>query len=130
MIYRFRDTAELKDLTLDVRASAGRLSFKARGTAPRRVLPSVHAYFAWLNSLHHVRVRGDSYVYSLYVPPVPSTAHAYQLENFLRNRLFGRRTPMAATLAVTTILRNAASPRASPTIRRNRLPPNTAMHAA
>ena len=101
MIYRFRDTAELKDLTLDVRASAGRLSFKARGTAPRRVLPSVHAYFAWLNSLHHVRVRGDSYVYSLYVPPVPSTAHAYQLENFLRNRLFGRRTPMAATLAVT-----------------------------
>ena len=65
-------------------------------------MPAIHAYFAWLNALGPVRVQEGRYIYSLYVPPVPSTAHAHQLENFLRNRLFGRRTPMAATLAVTS----------------------------
>lgn len=101
MIYRFSDTPELAGLALDVRASGGRLSCTTRGRAPARVVPSVHAYFAWLNSVHPVRAREDRYVYSTYIPPVPSSAHAYQFENFLRNRLFGRRTPMAATLAVT-----------------------------
>jgi len=51
--------------------------------------------------LRPVRVSGDTYIFSLYLPPIPSPAHNHQLENFLRNRLFGRRTPMAATLAVT-----------------------------
>ena len=101
MLYRFTETPELADLNLDVRASGGRLSFKAYGRAPRRCVPAIQAYFAWLNALRPVRVRDDTYLYSLYVPPVPSAAHARQLENFLRNRLFGRRTPMAATLAVT-----------------------------
>ncbi len=102
MIYRFSHTPELEHLELDVRASGGRLSLRTRGKAPGRCIPSIHAYFAWLNTLGPVRVQNGRYIYSLYVPPVPSTAHAHQLENFLRNRLFGRRTPMAATLAVTS----------------------------
>ncbi len=101
MLYRFPDTPELEDLTLDVRAASGRLSFTARGTAPRRVLPAIHAYFAWLNSIHPVGLQAGAHIYSLYVPPVPSGAHAHQLEDFLRSQLFRRRRPTAATLAVT-----------------------------
>ena len=101
VLYRFPDTPELEDLTLDVRAASGRLSFTARGTAPRRVLPAIHAYFAWLNSIHPVGLQAGAHIYSLYVPPVPSGAHAHQLEDFLRSQLFRRRRPTAATLAVT-----------------------------
>lgn len=101
VLYKFEETPELAGLRLDVRASGGRLSCAIRGRAPLRCTPAIRAYFAWLNALRPVGVRDGGYVYSLYVPPVPSAAHARQLENFLRNRLFGRRTPMAATLAVT-----------------------------
>jgi MoaA/NifB/PqqE/SkfB family radical SAM enzyme len=125
VIYRFTDTPELEGLELDVRASGGRLRVTTRGSAPRRCAPAVHAYFAWLNTLRPVRARGDGYVYSLYVPPVPSAAHARQLENLLRNRLFGRRTPMAATLAVTDACQ-LSCPHCSAAVRpRGQDPPDT-----
>ena len=121
MLYRFTDTPELEGLTLEVRAIHGRLSFTAHGRAAKRCIPSLHAYFAWLNAVHPVRERDGTLVYSLYVHPEPSQAHARQLENFLRNRLFGRRTPMAATLAVTDACQ-LACPHCSAALRAGPLP--------
>ncbi len=101
MVYRFDHTPELQGVALDVWAARGRLHYRVHGPASPRLRTSLLTYFAWHNMLRPVRVRGDSYIFSLYLPPIPSPAHNYQLENFLRNRLFGRRTPMAATLALT-----------------------------
>ena len=101
MIYRFDHTPQLRDVTLDVWAKGGRLHYRVLGQASPRLRTSLLTYFAWHNLLHPLRVRGDSYIFSLYLPPIPSPAHNHQLENFLRNRLFDYRTPMAATLAVT-----------------------------
>jgi MoaA/NifB/PqqE/SkfB family radical SAM enzyme len=86
---------------LAVWASGGRLHYRVAGPASPRLRASLATYFVWHNMLRPLRVRGDSYIFSLYLPPIPSPAHNYQLENFLRNRLFDRRTPMAATLALT-----------------------------
>ena len=101
MIYRFDHTPELRDVTLDVRAAGGRIRYRVSGPAPLGFRASVLTYFAWFNLLRPVRVNGDSYIYSLYIPPIPSGAHNHQLENHLRARTIDRRTPMAATLAVT-----------------------------
>ena len=101
MIYRLDHTPELRDVTLDVRAAGGRIRYRISGPAPLGFRTSVLTYFAWFNLLRPVRVSGDSYIYSLYIPPIPSGAHNHQLENHLRARTIDRRTPMAATLAVT-----------------------------
>lgn len=101
MIYRFDHTPELRDVTLNVWAAGGRLHYRVLGPASPRLRTSLVTYFVWHNHLRPLRVNGDSYIFSLYLPPIPSPAHNHQLENFLRNRLFGRRTPMAATLAIT-----------------------------
>ncbi len=101
VIYRFDHTPELRDVTLNVWAAGGRLHYRVMGPASPRLRTSLVTYFIWHNNLRPLRVNGDSYIFSLYLPPIPSPAHNYQLENFLRNRLFGRRTPMAATLALT-----------------------------
>jgi MoaA/NifB/PqqE/SkfB family radical SAM enzyme len=101
LIYRFPDTPELEDLTLDVEVSGGRIHFSARGKGRLRCAASLALYFGWLNSKKPIRTHEGLYAYSLHVPPVPSAAHARQLESFLNTWLFRRRRPMAATLALT-----------------------------
>jgi MoaA/NifB/PqqE/SkfB family radical SAM enzyme len=44
---------------------------------------------------------GGANLYTLYVPPIPSKAHAHHYENLLLRLLFKKRVPLAATLAVT-----------------------------
>ena len=102
MIYRFPGTPELEGLTLDVEVSRGRIHFTAHGKGRLHCLPSLALYFAWLNSKKPVRIREGLYNYSLHVPPVPSPAHARQLQSFLSAWLFHHRRPMAATLALTS----------------------------
>jgi MoaA/NifB/PqqE/SkfB family radical SAM enzyme len=101
LIYRFDHTPELQDVTLAVWASGGRLHHRVSGPASLGTRASLVSYFAWFNMLRPVRVSGGSHIYSLYIPPIPSAAHNHQLENHLRARTLERRTPMAATLAIT-----------------------------
>jgi len=101
VIYRFPGTLQLEDLILEVEVADGRIHYSARGKGRLRCLPSLAVYFGWLNSKKPIRIREDGYVYSLHVPPVPSAAHARQLQSFLSTWLFRTRRPMAATLALT-----------------------------
>lgn len=101
MIYRFPGTPQLEDLILEVEVANGRIHYSARGKGWLRCLPSLAVYFGWLNSKKPIRIRDDGYVYSLHVPPVPSAAHARQLQSFLSTWLFRTKRPMAATLALT-----------------------------
>jgi len=101
VIYRFPGTPQLEDLSLEVEVAHGRIHYSARGKGRLRCFPSLAMYFGWLNSKKPIRIRDDGYVYSLHVPPVPSPAHARQLQSFLSTWLFRTRRPMAATLALT-----------------------------
>ena len=104
MIYRFPDTPQLGDLSLDVRVSDGRIHYSAKGRGwLRRLRPlaAIAGYTVYLNRKKPIRTIGDQYVYSLHIPPVPGTAHARNLDGTLNERFFGVRRPMAATLALT-----------------------------
>ena len=101
VLYRFTETPELADLNLDVRA-VGRSSFVQGVRACAATLRTGDPRLLRVAQHPAAGARTRRPLHLLAVPaPVASTAPAHQLENFLRNRLFGRRTPMAATLAVT-----------------------------
>jgi MoaA/NifB/PqqE/SkfB family radical SAM enzyme len=104
MIYRFPDTPELEGLSLDVEVADGRVHFSPRGKGWLRHLRSldlVAISFKLMNRKEPLRILDGRHIYSHYIPPVPSAAHARNLETALNARIFGRRRPMAATLALT-----------------------------
>jgi len=101
MKYEFPKTPELGNLALEVENRGGIILFDVAGAEAAFFRSLFEFYFGWLNKLGPTREFKDSYVYSLYLPPIPSKAHNRMVEGFLNTFLFKRKTPQAVTIAVT-----------------------------
>ncbi len=101
MLYEFARTPELTGLSLEVEREHERVRARFQGPWGPFRSRLVSAYFAWLNRIKPLRIDGREGIWSLYFPPVPSTAHNAVLESYLTTFLVRRQTPAAATIAVT-----------------------------
>jgi MoaA/NifB/PqqE/SkfB family radical SAM enzyme len=90
----------LNDLRLQVENRGDLLMTEASGFGSGIFAPFIKNYFRWLNKLGPVAIQEGRNIYSLYVPPIPSEAHANYLRNFLQTWLYHKPTPQAATIAL------------------------------
>jgi MoaA/NifB/PqqE/SkfB family radical SAM enzyme len=101
MRYEFPNLRLLKRLRLDVEGRDGRLVVRARGMFAPLFRWAFSRFFDVYNYIGPVGSANGSYVYTLYVPPIPSRMHARHTEDFVRRWLFGTRIPLAVTIGVT-----------------------------
>lgn len=101
MKYEFKETSELSKLVLEVENRDGEILFDISSPDAAFYHSVFDLYFGWLNKLGAIGVFKEGCVYSLYLPPIPSRPHNRMVEGFLNTFLFRRKTPQAATIAVT-----------------------------
>lgn len=101
MLYRFENTPQLADLTLEVERVGKEIRFEASGPQTDFFLPLVKLYYDWFNRVGPIATHEGRNVYSLYLPLIPSGGDARLLEGIFRDKLCGLRTPRAVTIAVT-----------------------------
>lgn len=101
MLYEFPRTPELAGLSIRVEREHERVRARLDGPWGRWRSHLVSTYFAWLNRVKPLRIDGREGIWSLYFPPVPSSAHNAVLESYLTTLVVKRQTPAAVTIAVT-----------------------------
>ena len=99
--YRFDTIPELRGATLDVTRRGSFVSLRPRGFRSPRLLALTCVYFFWMDLLRPIETSDDGLLYSLYIPPLPGSAHNRQVEGYLRKWLAHDPAPMAVTIAVT-----------------------------
>jgi len=99
--YRFKNVPALKNLGVLVENQGAKIKTRVSGTRNPWWWFVIKRYFAFYNALGTLGRHKDSNVYSLYVPPFPSSAHARMLEAFLAALFFKKRMPVAVTIGVT-----------------------------
>ena len=100
LTYRLGKNPRLNDLELQVENRGDLLVTEASGPASGLFAPFFKNNFRWLNKIGPVAIQEGRNIYSLYLPPVPSEAHAQYLRNLLQTWLFHKPTPQAATIAL------------------------------
>ena len=93
MIYRFENTPQLADLTLEVERAGKEIRFDISGPQTDFFLPLVKLYYDWFNRVGPIDQHEGRNVYSLYLPSIPSGGDARLLEGIFRDKLYGLRTP-------------------------------------
>lgn len=101
MQYEFPNIRLPRGVRLEVENRAGRLEVRASGLLGPLFGWMLSRFLEIYNRLGPVGTSGGANVYSLYVPPIPSRAHARHTEDFFRRWLFGTRIPLAVTIGVT-----------------------------
>ncbi|MGD9124529.1 MAG: radical SAM protein [Desulfarculaceae bacterium] len=99
--YHLKNLDRFKGSSLLVERSGGRLAAQVSGPGSKRLAPFVKNYFDWLNRTGPLAELQEAGVYSLYLPPIPSPAHARMLDGFLRTWLTKQVFPQTMTFAVT-----------------------------
>jgi MoaA/NifB/PqqE/SkfB family radical SAM enzyme len=100
--YRFPNIPELKNLSIMVENKGDIVRTAISGTNSLWVRFLIKFYFGFHNKIGTLARLDGSNVYSMYLPPFPSLAHARMFEVFLSSVLFKRKIPMAVTIGVTT----------------------------
>ena len=100
--YRFPNIPELKKLSIMVENKGDIIRTAISGTNSLWVRFLIKFYFGFHNKIGTLACLNGSNVYSMYLPPFPSLAHARMFEVFLLSVLFKRKIPMAVTIGVTT----------------------------
>jgi MoaA/NifB/PqqE/SkfB family radical SAM enzyme len=101
LIYRFPNIKQYRKLGVAVENEDNRLKIRVSGPKAFLFQHFFKYYFKVYNSMDPVAVHDGSYIYTLYVPPIPSEAHARHFEDFIRRWRFGTRIPLAVTISVT-----------------------------
>jgi len=100
--YRFPNIPELKKLSIIVENEGDIIRTAISGTNSLWIRFLIKFYFGFHNKIGTLARLNGSNVYSMYLPPFPSLAHARLFEVFLSSALFKRKIPMAVTIGVTT----------------------------
>lgn len=99
--YKFPNVRLLKKLTLEVENRGGCLVPETTGRLSFIFGRIFSLFFNVYNRVGPVGTHNEANVYSLYIPPIPSTMHTRHVENFMRRWLQGTRLPLAVTIGVT-----------------------------
>jgi len=100
--YRFPNLPKYKNLSVIVEDKGDIIKTKILGTNSMRIRFFIKLYFAFHNKIGTLARLNGSNIYSMYLPPFPSLAHARMLEAFLFLVLFKKMIPMAVTIGVTS----------------------------
>ena len=100
--YRFPNTPELTKLSIVVENEGDIVKTAISGTHSLWTRFLIKLYFGFHNRIGTLAQLNGSNVYSMYLPPFPSLAHARMFEVFLSSVLFKKKIPMAVTIGVTT----------------------------
>ena len=99
--YGFPNLPELKNLRILVNNNNGKIRASLQGNYSLRTWILVKSYFTFHNKIGFLSKFNGSNVVSMYLPPIPSLAHARMFEAFLSSVLYKRLIPMAVTIGVT-----------------------------
>lgn len=99
--YGFERIPELADVKVAVERQGDILAYEISGPASDRIKRVVKHHFAWFNRCGPITCHEGANVYTLYLPPMPSKAHARMLEGFIYSNLFPNPMPRVATIEVT-----------------------------
>jgi len=100
-VYQFNKIPFLKDLILEVENQEERIVLHAAGPWADVMAPYLKNYIDWLSSRGCLARYNGGNVYSLYLPPIPSRAHARMVEGFIQTFFLKKPTPQAVTIGVT-----------------------------
>lgn len=100
--YRFPHIPKLKNLSIIVENKGDMIKTVISGTNSLWIRFLIKLYFAFHNKIGTLGRLNGSNVYSMYLPPFPSLAHARMFEAFLFSAVFKRMIPMAVTIGITT----------------------------
>jgi MoaA/NifB/PqqE/SkfB family radical SAM enzyme len=100
--YCFPESPELRQTKIRVAYRNGRIRARLRGHYTLRAWLLTMFYFTYFNRIKPLAVHEGGRVMSLYLPPMPSGAHARMMASFLSAALFDRLIPQAATIGVTS----------------------------
>ena len=101
LIYDFPNIKQYKNLKLAVENKNSRLKIRVSGPKAFLLKHLFKYYFKVYDSMEPVAQRDGAYIYTLYVPPIPSEAHARHFEDFIRRWVFRTRIPLAVTISLT-----------------------------
>ena len=101
LVYQFNKIPFLKDLVLEIEKQGDRIALQATGPWADVMAPYLKNYFNWLSSRGCLASYNGGNVYSLYLPPIPSLAHARMVEGFIQTFFIKKPTPQAVTIGVT-----------------------------
>jgi MoaA/NifB/PqqE/SkfB family radical SAM enzyme len=101
LAYHLNRIPFLKDLVLEVENQGEGIALHAEGPWAEVVAPYLKNYLDWLSSRGALAQYKGGNVYSLYLPPVPSEAHARMVEGIIQTFFLKKPTPQAVTIAVT-----------------------------
>ncbi len=100
-IYQFPDIPEMRHLTVIVENRGRKLRTKIEGRCSPKLWLWTKWYFAAFSQMHPLAEEPDGNLYSLYLPPIPSQAHARTFTSTLSSHIFKRPLPIAATIGVS-----------------------------
>lgn len=101
LAYRLDGIPFLKDLHLELENQDERIVVHAAGLWADVVAPYLKSYLDWLSARGVLAQYRGANVYSLYLPPVPSQAHARMVEGIIQTFFLKKPTPQAVTIGVT-----------------------------
>jgi MoaA/NifB/PqqE/SkfB family radical SAM enzyme len=101
LAYHLNKIPFLKDLILEVESQGEGIVLHAVGPWAEVVAPYLKNYLDWLSSRGALAQYKGSNVYSLYLPPIPSQAHARMVEGIIQTFFLKKPTPQAVTISVT-----------------------------
>jgi len=100
--YTFNIIPELRDLAVTVENRGDKIITRVKGKCSLLDLLAIKQYFAFFSWLRPLIQRDTGNVYSLYLPAIPSSAHARMFESAFSTMRFKRPLPIAVTIGVST----------------------------
>jgi len=99
--YRFPNIPELKDVSVFVENKGRQLKTEIKGKFPLRLWLLTKYYFKVFSLIRPIVQSPEGNFYSLYLPPIPSPAHARLFSSTISSVYYKRELPLAVTIGVT-----------------------------
>lgn len=93
----------LKDMVLEVEDQGEAIISRSSGPGSELVAPYLKNYLDWLSARGSLGRFQGANVYCLYLPPVPSHAHARMVQGIIKTFFLKKPTPQAVTIGTTRL---------------------------
>jgi len=98
--YRFPGIPELEDVSVYVENKGKQLKTEIKGKFPRRLWLLTKYYFKVFSLIRPLVKSPEGNLYSLYLPPIPRSAHARLFSSTISSVHYRRALPLAVTIGV------------------------------
>jgi MoaA/NifB/PqqE/SkfB family radical SAM enzyme len=100
-IYRVRNIPELRNLVVALAVKGEGLTVWVTGISSPWIRFFIKRFLLSHTSLGALDKRNGANIYSIYFPPIPSSAHERMFESVISTLIYKRPVPLAATIGIT-----------------------------